>query len=366
MSKQNVTLKEIAQKAEVSTTTVYRVLNHKGGYSEELEQKIMKIAQEEGYERNYLASSLRKCPMKIVLLFPKNEEINWRFYLQRVFEGFHDYLGKVENFNLELEEVYFSSKDGDTCSSYLKKFYQEYGGKIDVLVLYAVHFTQEDIQYLNRFIGAGTEIIVLDTLNVQCGGCCRIYPDDELAGRMAGQLMQSMAKGSGTVAIFSQPFEKGDVNAQNCRKVLEQQTVCGRRIVEKTFSLYGSHVESMVSFLQEIPDLTGIYSTSARNTATMIQALKQLGIRPSAVIGSELFEESYLALQDGLMDVVMDKRPYTMGRKAMEFAFSKAIQQVPLPQEYRIIPRIILQANSDFYYWKRDKQDGQSEGTGAE
>ena len=44
-----VTLKQIAEIADVSLTTVHRVLNGKGGCSKEVEDKILNIAKEKGY-----------------------------------------------------------------------------------------------------------------------------------------------------------------------------------------------------------------------------------------------------------------------------------------------------------------------------
>ena len=41
-----VTLKQIAEMADVSLTTVHRVLNGKGGCSKEVEDKILTIAKE--------------------------------------------------------------------------------------------------------------------------------------------------------------------------------------------------------------------------------------------------------------------------------------------------------------------------------
>ena len=48
-----VTLKQIADLAEVSLTTVHRVLNGKGGCSKEVEEKIVRIAKEKGYNSEF-------------------------------------------------------------------------------------------------------------------------------------------------------------------------------------------------------------------------------------------------------------------------------------------------------------------------
>lgn len=55
-----VTLKEIAEKAGVSLTTVHRVLNGRGGASKEVENRILQIAKELDYTTNINAANLRR------------------------------------------------------------------------------------------------------------------------------------------------------------------------------------------------------------------------------------------------------------------------------------------------------------------
>lgn len=55
-----VTIKELAQKCNVSVTTVSNILNGKGKASEGTRQKVMQAAKEMGYQPNYIAQGLRK------------------------------------------------------------------------------------------------------------------------------------------------------------------------------------------------------------------------------------------------------------------------------------------------------------------
>ena len=57
--KEKLSIKDIARKAGVSIATVSRVLNKNGRYSQETEEKILKIIEESGYRRNVNAKSLR-------------------------------------------------------------------------------------------------------------------------------------------------------------------------------------------------------------------------------------------------------------------------------------------------------------------
>ena len=58
-NKKVVSIKELAEMSEVSIATVSRVINKKGGYSKETEEKILKLAERKSYQQNVNARSLR-------------------------------------------------------------------------------------------------------------------------------------------------------------------------------------------------------------------------------------------------------------------------------------------------------------------
>ncbi len=66
MVKKYVTLKDIAKIAGVSVNTVSRALNNKPDISKETKKKIIKIAKELNYRKDFTASSLRRKESKIV------------------------------------------------------------------------------------------------------------------------------------------------------------------------------------------------------------------------------------------------------------------------------------------------------------
>ena len=54
-----LTIKDIAELADVSVATVSRVINNNGRFSEETRKKVLSIIEETGYKTNYMAKSLR-------------------------------------------------------------------------------------------------------------------------------------------------------------------------------------------------------------------------------------------------------------------------------------------------------------------
>ncbi len=66
MKKKFVTIKDIAERAGVSINTVSRALNNKPDISEETKRRILEIARELGYVKDFTASSLRSRETRIV------------------------------------------------------------------------------------------------------------------------------------------------------------------------------------------------------------------------------------------------------------------------------------------------------------
>ncbi len=54
--KPNISLREIAEKANVSPATVSRVMNKNGRYSKDTEERVLRIIEEYGYSPNQLAA----------------------------------------------------------------------------------------------------------------------------------------------------------------------------------------------------------------------------------------------------------------------------------------------------------------------
>ncbi|OCA82241.1 DNA-binding protein [Bacillus sp. FJAT-27225] len=67
-----ITIKEIAERANVSRTTVSRVLNNSGYISEEAKKRVLKVIEETGYIPNEYAKSLRTKRTKVIgVVLPK-------------------------------------------------------------------------------------------------------------------------------------------------------------------------------------------------------------------------------------------------------------------------------------------------------
>lgn len=344
-----VTLKEIAQEAGVSLTTVHRVLNGKEGCSAELKKKILQIAADQGYSVNLSASSLRKSAIYIALVFPKHLDSS-RYFLQRILDGYLNARSEAAQHNIIFQEYYYGYDTPDMAQC-LKKIYQERPVRYDAVLLYGVHtWDNVTLSLVNRIVGSRTVVIALERAIPQVEDICCIEVNDTLAGSLAAEMIGKFIHSSGTVLCLEQLVPIGDRNGETFTDTLRRQRP-DLTVTPVRLELLEDQGQTIAHLLHDTPNIVGVYATSARHTAALLRILKDHP-KPEAVIGSELFEESYQALQDCRIDAVIHKRPEKIGFHALHLAVQHLVRNQPLPERYQITPRIILRANSDTYFYK--------------
>lgn len=84
----NISIKQIAEMANVSVATVSRVINNNGRFSEETRRRVQNIIDEYGYVTNMAAKSLRMSKSKTIGLIVPNIDNEWFSQLALEIENF--------------------------------------------------------------------------------------------------------------------------------------------------------------------------------------------------------------------------------------------------------------------------------------
>ena len=355
-----VTLKQIADLAEVSLTTVHRVLNGKGGCSKEVEEKIVRIAKEKGYYVNAVTSLQNKGPVHIALLFPLREK-GAHFFLSRMLDGYLQCREDVSQFNVVFSEFYIDKPNMqdalENLTRILKQIYREQPVRYDGVIIYGLSITNEAEMWINRIIGSGTKVVVLERSPKGLEDVCSVEVNDTLAGNLAGEMLSKCIHASGTVIIFNQKFLDGvDPNGSTCAACLMDYN-SNLNIVQVPMDLSIDQSQVILQILEKYPDVVGVYATCARHTHSLLKAMEMADMKLQAIIGSELFEESYQALQERKLDAVIDKRPELIGYDALRLMFANLVKKEDLPISHKVSPRIVLRANSEMCYLTKEKEN---------
>ena len=358
-----VTLKQIAQQAGVSLTTVHRVLNGKGGCSKKVEENILRIAREQGYSINMTASNLRKTPVHIALVFPLIGKTG-HYFVDRILQGYLGFRREVLQLNVVFQEFYYNADASQQeayseCEDILKRIYREQPVAYDGVVIYGLSLNPRIEAMINRIEGSGTRVVILERAPQGLEDICSVEVNDAVAGNLAGDMLAQSIHTGGTVLVINQQLAEGDPNGEACAGCIRQLRT-DLKVEQVALPLDECQQDTIAALLRKHPDIRAAYATSARHTHSLLKALKMTDISLDAAIGSELFEESYQALQERTLSAVIDKRPEQIGYKALQLLLGALIRKEELPAVHRVTPRIILRANSDIYYIKKENLYGKT------
>jgi len=359
-----VTLKQIAEMAGVSTTTVHRALNGKGGCSREVEGFILKIAREHGYSANMAASALRKQPLQIAFIFPFRDN-GGRFGLDQMLDGYLEYRRDLKDYNIVFQEFLLRSSD-EKLENYLDMEYPELEHVLqqisldqpvhyDGLIIYGMSVTRKAEALLNRIIGRGTKVVLLERIVPSMEDTCTVKAHMELSGNIAAEILCAGIPDSGTVALVSQIVPGGDPAADAFVEYLRKEKP-GIKTVRLPLVMNVDQGEVIASFLQQQEGLVGLYITTGRHTKSTLDALRLIDTKEITCVGSVLFAESYKALKDRVLNAVLDNRSEKIGYMALHLLLTELIKNKPAPALYLVPPRIILRSNCDAHYVKKEYQ----------
>lgn len=366
------TLKQIADMAGVSLTTVHRAINGKGGCSREVEERILRIAKEQGYTINVAAASLRKATLNIALIFPFRDN-GGRFFIDRILDGYLECRREAAPYNVVFQEFLLRSSD-EKLEDYLdmdypelekvlRQIYQEQPTRFDGVIIFGKSVTHRAEAMLNRIVGSGTRVVVIDRELDNLDDVCCVRSDDTIAGNMAAEMLCRDIRTGGTVLIISQSVPGGDPCGEICARGIEQErpdlkTVLVPLIMNVDVS------DAIAAEMEKIPDLVGMYVTNGRHTNSALMAMEKTGRKPFSFVGSEVYEETYRALKDRRIEALIDKRPEKIGYTALNMLATSLYTNSKLPAVEYITPRIVLRSNSDAYYVKQGSHYDLEEYTG--
>ncbi|WP_246040341.1 substrate-binding domain-containing protein [Ectobacillus funiculus] len=156
--KGNITMRDIAEKVGVSSVTISKALNDKEGVSEELKEKIKRVAEEMGYRFNTHAKSMKEgLSYNLGIVIPERFSVTTQaFYLQfyqmlsKVLDSYHYsgilyILSQADEDQLVLPRIYNEKKvDGFIVLGQLGKKYVELIGKIESPVIFLDFYTDQN------------------------------------------------------------------------------------------------------------------------------------------------------------------------------------------------------------------------------
>lgn len=246
----NPTIKDVAQKANVSIATVSRVLHNLGGYSDKTKQRVTQTIEELKYQPNAIARGLiNKRTQTIGVLFPDVSSAFSSALLHGIDEFVHDRDYSVMVCNTD--------QDGKRTLKYLQLLREK---QVDGIIFSSEVLRKEYYDMLESM----KIPVVLVSSQTDFANVPYVKVDDYQAAYDAVHYL--ITKGHRKIAMIS--GTKGDPIAgtprvEGYRKALEAHGIAfdSRYLVYGDF-MYESGSRAMEAILRETPEVTAVFAAS--------------------------------------------------------------------------------------------------------
>lgn len=303
-------LNDVAQAAGVSTATVDRVLNGRGGVRADKEERILAAAKALGIDRALSLRPARTLRIGLLLQPPKNP------FHAALREGFDRAARMYGALNIQLMVQHLDPRAPAATAARIA----ELAGRRDGLIICAAEHPALDAA-LQGF-AARAPVLTVATDMAASGRAAYVGPDDLQAGRVAGELMGLFLRPAGGRVLMLRGLRE---NAGQRAREQGFRAVCAERFPSVALTLVletgedpeeaGRLVE--VAFRQN-PGLAGIYHSSA-GAPFVVAALERLGrAADTVIISHELTPNRQALLRARKLSAVIDQKPHLEARLAVE------------------------------------------------
>lgn len=328
------TILDVAEKAKVSIATVSRALNNQPGCSEETRKRVMRVAQELGYEPNEVARSLiNKKTNTIGVIFPEISSL-----LSSEFINGIDAVAKKENANLI---VTYTKSDVANTEKNLKMLHEK---RVDGIIFTSEILRAEYYEYIQR---NKIPCVLLSTKSAEYAMVPYVKVDDFDASYAAttylikkGHKKIGLIIGSSTDPIAGNPRIEGYKRAiQENLKIAVQDT----QIVSGNGFGFDDGRDNFIQLMKQCPDLTAIFCASDEMAIGAISAAYKMGIKipdDISIIGYDNLKISEMSIPP----LTTVAQPLVkMAKKATEILFNiinkKDVEVHSVVMPYQIIER---------------------------
>ena len=341
-----ITIKNIAEKANVSIGTVDRVLHKRGRVAPKTAEKIEKIILELGYKPNQFARNLKLSKwFRFGIIMPREEQDGGYWALPAV--GMRKALDELKNHKVK-GEFYYYDKYSDLSLDFIEEKIKS--AELDGLLIAPIFAS-----YAARFFQKMPEqmpYVFFDSDFPKMHPLCVINQNAYQSGRLAAELMSKIIPEANVFFVVKVIPDDFHINARvngfvDFFKVNESVEVI----------VFEANIENNPACLQELShrlmhrrtDLTGIFVTNAL-TYRVAEIIGQLDSRTKpALVGYDLIESNARWLNKGAIDFLISQRPDMQGYHGMYALYRNLVLNEPEIRNVVIPLDIITRENMEYH-----------------
>jgi len=340
-----MTVHEIAKLTGVSIGTVDRVLNKRGRVSAATRARIEAIVEQYRFTPNLIARRLKhNRHYRFCAFLPRREQDAG--YWGQIITGIERVAGEIKAMGAETEIIEFDRYDP---AAFQGVFDSINARKPDGL-LFAPILPERIRPFIEKISAEKIPFVFVDTDMPGTAPLRVIGQDPFNGGYLAGRLFHLFA------ATVSRPVAVLDPHGEDYHIIrrrdgfLRYANEHDFQVVVREYSDYERteiSVEEITRFLEEYPDLSGIFITNcmAHRAAEAVARLWK-DKRPFLLVGYDLTPENRRLLLEGRISVIISQRPEEQGREALSALFRSVVLRQKVEARLEIPMDVYIRENT--------------------
>jgi LacI family transcriptional regulator len=338
-----MTVKEIAVLAGVSVGTVDRVIYHRGRVSTKTREKIEEIIGKYQFTPNPIARRLkRNRAYRFCAFLPRQDQDAG--YWGQVLEGIREGAKEIAPLGVETEIIEF---DRYSIRGFSRASGSLLTEKPDGIILSPI-MPEKIKKLITKIQDCEIPCIFFDADLPGAKPLCAIG-QDSFRGRYLARRRIHLLAGRITkpVAVLDAHGEDYHITRRRdgfLRYAGEQ----GFSTVVREYSGYKGveiSVDEIAVFLEDNPDLAGVFITNCMAHRVAEAAKRQKRKRPFLLVGYDLIPKNRELLRDGGIDAIISQRPEEQGCHALLNLYRHIVLEQPVPQKVEIPLDVYIKEN---------------------
>jgi LacI family transcriptional regulator len=353
---QRIRIKDIAERANVSTGTVDRVLHERGKVAPEVRQRVLEVMEEMGFERNAIASALaynRTWRFATLMPDPKTD-----VYWAQPNTGIEQAIRSVRHYGIVHEPHYY---DAFSPADFVRKAEAMLQNPPDGL-LFAPVLLKESNELLHNCEQLQIPIVTINTYIKDGPYLAYIGQDSYQSGVLAGRLLHFGLQSGSTAALLNL-----DVGSHNAKHLIDKEQGFREyfaRFPEQKINIVKEDFEDFMDkrklrrFLSELleanKELHGIFVTNSR-AYRVIDALPVSISQHLKIVGFDLVPPNLEHLRRNNIDFLINQNPVEQGYLGIISLFNHLLKKKNVENLQYLPLDIVVTENVD-YYLRRQKE----------
>ncbi len=337
MSSKKTTIHDIAEKLNITASTVSRALNNNPRISDTTKKAVLNMAQDLNYQPNNIAAALRKGKSQLIgVIVPT---IN-RSFFSSVIRGVEEVANQL-NYRVVVSQ---SNEDSDNEIATLNALVN---ARVDG-VLVSIGKNTKDFDHYKNLIRRGVPLVLFDRTTNEIS-TSQVIIDDFLGGYMATEHL--IKQGYKKIAHFTN-YNKINIYKERYRGYIEALKdynipFYNKLICESNMQLEDGRM-CTEQLLRSGQKFDAIFSTSDYAAMGAMQVLKENSIKIPEEVGLVGFSnEPFTSFTDPPL-TTLSQFPIEMGHAAAELFFEilNSKKDKLIPQKTVLQPKLIVRASS--------------------